>query len=158
MKHLTAFTKPLRLFVVGATLATFVAGCSDDKPKSQTLTPTTTTVSKPAPKDDHNPNPWDHSDEAPVTEAQKHQFERQFADQCVKREMAHAGNNAEARQFSRACNCVADFMAKTLTPQEAEKFLIEHENPHSLEIKYENAAYHCVQQKQAPHEPDFSRK
>jgi len=158
MNNLHALDKPMRRLVFSTTLALFVAGCSDDKPKQQTSTNTVTTTSKPAPKDDHNPNPWDHSGEAPVSEAQKQQFEQQFADQCVKREMAHADNNAEAQQFSRACNCVAHFMAKTLTPQEAEKFLAEHENPHSLEIKYENAAYHCLQQKQPPHEPDFSRK
>jgi hypothetical protein len=44
-----------------------------------------------------------------------------------------------------------------LTSQEAEKFLDEHENPQSLRIKYENAAYHCLQEKAPPQEPDFSR-
>jgi len=156
MKNLSPFSQSTCLLVFSATLATFVAGCSDDKPKPQAPAKTTTTT--PAPKNDHNPNPWDHSGEKPVADSQKREFEQQFADQCVKREMAHGGNNAAAQSFSKDCNCIAHFMAKTLTPQEADKFLDEHENPHSLKIKYENAAYHCLQQKQPPHAPDFSRK
>jgi hypothetical protein len=38
-------------------------------------------------------------------------------------------------------------MLKDLTDDEAEKFLTEHENPRSLQIKYNSAAYHCAQQK-----------
>jgi hypothetical protein len=47
---------------------------------------------------------------------------------------------------------------KDLTAQEAEKFLTEHENPQSLRIKYENAAYHCLQENAPPKEPNFSRQ
>ncbi len=41
-------------------------------------------------------------------------------------------------------------MMKDLTAIEAEKFLVEHESAQSLTIKYENAAYHCLQQKTPP--------
>jgi len=47
---------------------------------------------------------------------------------------------------------------KDLTAIEAEKYLTEHENAQSLRIKYENAAYHCLQQNAHPAGPDFSRK
>lgn len=142
------------LFVLGTTLVAFVAGCSDDKPKQQA----STTTNKPVPKNDHNPNPWDHSGEVPVTENQKHQFAQQFADQCIKRETERAIEGTDPARFATPCNCIAHHLAKDLTSQEAEKFLDEHENPHSLEIKYENAAYHCLQQQQPHHGPDFSRK
>ena len=42
--------------------------------------------------------------------------------------------------------CVATYMMKDLTAQEAEKFLKEHENPRSLQIKYNSAVFHCSQQ------------
>ena len=44
---------------------------------------------------------------------------------------------------------------KDLTGEEAEKFLAEHENPQSLRIKYENAAYHCLQQNTPPLDHNF---
>lgn len=153
MKTIVLIAKSL---AIGASLTTLLAACSDDKPKAPAATAPVTT--QEAIKKNHNPNPWDHSGEVPVTDDQKHQFEQQFADQCVKRETEHANQGADPAPFNKPCNCIAQFMAKTLTPQEAEKFLDEHENPHSLEIKYENAAYHCLQQKTSPRAPDFSRK
>ncbi len=157
MKTLTLITKPLGLLVMGWVLAACLAGCSDDQPQ-QPAAPSANTRNAMATQDGHNPNPWDHSGEQPVSEDQRQQFAEQFAEQCLKREIANTGDNANVQQASRACHCVAQFMAKTLTPQEADKFLKEHENPHSLEIKYENAVYHCLQQKQPPHAPNFSRK
>jgi len=156
MKNIAIITKFLSTAAMVATVATLVSACSDDKPKAPAASAPVTT--QEAIKKDHNPNPWDHSGETPVTENQKHKFEQQFADQCVKRETEHAGEGADSSQFNKPCACIAQYMAKNLTPQEAEKFLDEHENPHSLEIKYENAAFHCLQQQQPPHDPDFSRK
>jgi hypothetical protein len=36
-------------------------------------------------------------------------------------------------------------MVKDLTDEEVEKYLTEHENPRSLQIKFDAAAYHCTQ-------------
>lgn len=83
-----------------------------------------------------------------VTASDKQKFEQAFAAQCVERETKNSVNpeNDKARA-SRDCECVAMFMMKDLTAIEAEKFLTEHQNSQSLTIKYENAAYHCLQQK-----------
>jgi hypothetical protein len=144
MKKLTITKKLLMAAIIGSTAALFVTACSDDKPKTPAATA----------KADHNPNPWDHSGEPKVTESQKQHFEKTFAEQCVTRE-SH-GDEQDKERFTKPCNCIARFMAKDLTPQEADKFLSEHENPQSLRIRYENAAYHCLQEKAPPHDPDFS--
>lgn len=142
----------MQTVIIGATTALLLSACSDDKPKTAK-----TTTSATAEKPDHNPNPWDHSGEPKVTDSQRQHFEKTFADQCIEREAQNADDGQDKERFSKPCTCIARFMAKDLTPQEADKFLTEHENPQSLRIRYENAAYHCLQEKVPPHEPDFSR-
>jgi hypothetical protein len=144
---MTLFTPHLLMAALaGAMLALAVTGCSDGQEKS---------AARPA-KTSHNPNPFDHSGDIPVTTAQKQKFEQEFAAQCVAREVKNSDNPAEdGKRFERPCTCIATFLMKDLTAQEAEKFLIEHENPQSLKIKYENAAYHCLQEKMPPKEPNF---
>lgn len=114
-----------------------VAGCSDEKtasknniektPISHTLLGTSTTASD------------------------KQKFEQAFENQCVQRELKNSANpDSDKGRVNKACSCIATFMMKDLTAIEAEKFLVEHENAQSLTIKYENAAYHCLQQKTPP--------
>ncbi|MDD2660330.1 MAG: hypothetical protein PHY54_11750 [Methylococcales bacterium] len=127
--------------LTGIFIALSVSGCSDDKKETVAVKSNTTTPIH---------NPFDHSHDIPVTDIQKHKFEHEFAEQCVKRELKESVNKDEDRErFSKSCMCVATYMMKDLTAQEAEKFLKEHENPRSLQIKYEGAAYHCTQQKSA---------
>lgn len=152
---INSISKSLLTLTIGAVCAVMLNACSDDKPQTTSVTPSVSQA-KPAPT--HNPNPFDHSGEVKVTESEKQRFEREFASQCVNREIKNSDNNeADKERFAKPCTCIATFMMKDLTAQEAEKFLTEHENPQSLRIKYENAAYHCLQEKAPPHEPDFSR-
>ena len=114
-------------------IALSVTGCSDDK-------------EKPVPVKAAF-NPFDHSHDVPVTDVEKHKFEHDFAAQCVERELKNSVNIEEDKpRFSKSCMCVATYMMKDLTAQEAEKFLKEHENPRSLQIKYNSAVFHCSQQ------------
>lgn len=94
-----------------------------------------------------------------VTSSDKQKFEKTFENQCIQRELKNSTNpdNDKAR-VSKACECIATFMMKDLTAIEAEKFLVEHENAQSLTIKYENAAYHCLQQKAPPQAPHLFGK
>ena len=118
-------------------IALLVTGCSDDKEKKPTPAPVKTVF-----------NPFDHSHDTPVTDVQKHKFEHDFAAQCVDRELKNSVNKEDDRQrFSTSCLCIAEYMMIDLTAQEAEKFLTEHENPRSLQIKYDAAVYHCTQAK-----------
>ncbi|MEI7995385.1 MAG: hypothetical protein WCH01_10835 [Methylococcaceae bacterium] len=114
-------------------IALTVTGCSDDKEKSVPV------------KTSHNP--FDHSHDVPVTDIEKHKFEHDFAAQCLERELKNSVNiEVDKPRLSKSCMCVATDMMKDLTAQEAEKFLKEHENPRSLQIKYNSAVFHCSQQ------------
>ncbi len=155
MKKLEIIKKLLVTALLSGTFALTVAGCSDKSENKENKE--NKEVASPK-KANHNPNPWDHSADVPVTDNEKSQFEHDFAAQCVDREAKNSGDTADKERFGKPCLCIAQFLSKNLTSQEAEKFLSEHENPQSLRIKYENAAYHCLQEK-APHkEPDFSRQ
>jgi len=152
MKILQLTSKIIFAAIVCGVLVLSATGCSDNSDKKEKPL---AAKAKPT----HNPNPFDHSGEAKVTESEKQKFEQVFAAQCVERESKNPDNKDDnKKRFERPCTCIAMFLMKDLTPQEAEKFLDEHENPQSLRIKYENAAYHCLQENAPPKEPNFSRQ
>lgn len=124
-------------------ISVVVVGCSDDKPTKSSKT------EKPA------FDPFDHSKDEKISSSEKEQFEKAFAEQCVKREMA-AAPNSDKEKFDRPCTCVATYLMKDLTAKEAEKFVTEHENPVSLTFKFENAAYHCLQEKAPQKDAGFT--
>ncbi len=130
-------------------IAVAVVGCSDDKQPETTKSTATKTVY----------NPFDHSHDVKVTDEQKNKFVQEFANQCVPREVKHSDNKEiDAKRYAMPCTCIAKFLMKDLTADEAEKFIAEHENAQSLVIKYENAAYHCLQQNAQPKGPNFTRQ
>ncbi|MDD5578663.1 MAG: hypothetical protein PHY16_05190 [Methylobacter sp.] len=123
-------------------ILSYVTGCSDSEDKKAVAT------------GEHNP--FDHPHEFPVTDIQKHKFEHEFAKQCVQNELRNSINkDVDEERYAKPCMCIATYMMKDLTAQEAKKFITEHENPRSLQIKFDSAAYHCLQQKaqsiQEPH-------
>lgn len=129
-------------------------GCSDDQSKTNANTNSNTTTKAATAQQPFNP--FDHSKDKVVPEAEKERFETVFTEQCVKREML-AAPNSDKERFVAPCNCIADQLAKNLTAKEAEKFMKEHENPVSLTFKFENAAYHCLQEKAAPKDSGFNQ-
>lgn len=132
-----------KLFVVFSVL--LAIGCSDDKPASTTKAQTNGVEQAPISHTLLNTK---------VSASDKQKFENAFAEQCVARELKNSINpDNDKPRFAQACECIATFMMKDLTAIEAEKFLTEHQGSQSLTIKYENAAYHCLQQKtpQPPH-------
>ncbi len=144
MKNIT-FTKNFCFAAITAlVIALSLSACSDDKQK----TAPTNVVH----------NPFDHTHDAPITDVQKHKFEHDFAQQCVQRELkASVNKETDEKRYTQSCMCIAQFLMKNLTTGEAEKFLGEHKNAQSLIIKYESAAYHCLQQNAPPKGPSFSR-
>jgi hypothetical protein len=147
MKTLT-FTKNFFFAVLTSmVIALSVTGCSDDEEKVGTEKAAVKTA-------EHNPNPFDHSHDVQVTDVQKHEFEHAFAKQCVQRELKNSVNkDMDEDRYNEPCMCIATFLMKNLTAAEAEKFIDEHKNAQSLVIKYENAAYHCLQEKVQPRGP-----
>jgi methionine-rich copper-binding protein CopC len=137
MITLTNLKKMTFATVICAVLSVAVVGCSDDKSDF---------------------DPMDQSKIKPVPDKEKIEFEHKFADQCVTRELKNSQNSeADNAGLENTCLCVSKYLMKNLTEQEAEKFLEDDENPESLVIKYDAAAYHCLQENQ-PKGPDFSKK
>jgi len=130
--------------VLSLSLALILNACSDDEPVQQT-------------KKVHNP--FDHSHDATVTDIQKHVFEHDFAEECIAREVAQSNNKEYDKQrYAKPCMCIAQFMLKDLTAIEAEKFIKENKSTQSLRIRFENAAYHCLQEKGQPKSPQLFNK
>lgn len=91
---------------------------------------------------------FDHPHGDEVSDLVKHKFEHQFADECVAKEVVNSPNKAEdKKRWEKPCLCIASFMMKDLTAVEAEKFVNEKKHTQSMRIRYENAAYHCLQKK-----------
>ncbi len=112
-----------------------LSACSDDKQATGNQPTTQSTVRK-----------FDHAHGAEVTDLVKHEFEHDFAEQCVERELRNSINKEQDRQrFGKSCMCIATYMMKDLTAKEAEKFVKQHKNTQSLRIRFENAAFHCLQ-------------
>lgn len=119
----------------------FTAGCSDQQETKQATNKTV-----------HDP--FDHSHDVKVTDVEKHKFEHDFAQQCVRRELEKSTNKAEdEKRWQKPCMCIATYLMKGLSAAEAEKFINEHKSTQSLVIKYENAAFHCLQAKAQPQGP-----
>ncbi len=116
-------------------LLILVSGCSDDAPQQ---------VNKVH-------DPFDHSHDEVVTDIEKHKFEHDFAEQCIAREISQSINkDNDRKRFTKPCMCIAKYMLKDLTAVEADKFLKEKKGTQSLRIRYDNAAYHCLQEKSKP--------
>lgn len=128
-------------FLLTTCIILTVVGCSDDKGKESKMQ--TNGVEK---------TPISHTLlDAKVSASDKQKFEIAFASQCEQRELKGSNNpDTDKPRVDKACECIATFMMKDLTAIEAEKFLTEHQGSQSLTIKYENAAYHCLQQKNPP--------
>lgn len=144
MKTFSLTNKPCFVFLIAILVSLFVIGCSDEKSKKEPV------------KEDKKEafNPFDHSHDLKITDVEKHKFEHQFAEECEQRELKNSPNSDKA-QFSKPCMCIAQYLMKDLSAQEAEKFMVEHENTQSLKIKYNAATYHCLQEN-APHkDPGF---
>lgn len=137
--------------LTGAAVALLVSGCSDDeKPNAAAPVKSAKINTK---------NVFDHAHGSDVSDLEKHKFEHDFADQCVARELQQSINkDVDKKRFEKPCMCIAKFMMKDLTAKEAEKFLKEHKNTQSLRIRFENAAYHCLQEKTQPKSPNLFGK
>ena len=140
--------------LIGAVIAFSLAACSDEKPKAeQAITQDKAALAETVSVD----SPHDPTPEAEMSQKQK--FEHDFAAQCIDRELNNSTNKiADAGRLTKSCECIAAYITKDLTDEEAEKFNSEHEHPQSLRIKFEAAAYECLQEKTQPAEPKLFGK
>lgn len=126
--------------------AWLLAACSDDTRSTAAPPPSASpsvSATSAVPR-------YDHGHDREVTDLVKHQFEHEFADQCVEREIKHSNNPEVDRQrWTQPCMCIAQYLMKDLTAKEAELFLKQNKNTQSLRIRFEAAAYQCLQKKAA---------
>lgn len=91
---------------------------------------------------------YDHIHDS-LTNMDKHPFEHEFSRQCIARETANSVNKEyDEKRFAEPCLCIAMYLMKDLTAVESEKFLLEKKHTQSLRIRYETAAYNCLQKQQ----------
>jgi len=89
---------------------------------------------------------------------EKGKFKKEFTKECIAREVANAGNKkADINYIEKTCNCIADYMDNKLTDQEADEYLKEGNNVRAFQIRYDAAAYECVQESQKVAEPKITR-
>jgi len=137
----------LKTLAVSLCFALSLNACSDDEPKK--IIPKNVVAT-------HNDFDHDH-DEA--TNLEKHKFEHKFAEQCVAREVKGSVNKEhDTKRFAKPCLCIAKEMMDDLTAVEAEKFLEEKKHTQSLTIRFEAAAYNCLQEKAKPQAPQIFKR
>lgn len=150
MKKLRQNSLCVALISVAMVLA--VASCSDEKPAS---TNKAVEAEKSA-KESYET--FEVKPDTEVTQVERLKFEHDFAAQCVERELKDSNNKEQDEErVTKLCECITKEVSKTLTDEEAEKFVGEHENPRSLGIKFENASFQCMPEKTAA-SPGFSHQ
>lgn len=141
--------KLLKILLISV-MALFLAACSDDK--AEDAAPETA-VAKAKPANNNNVDAGEASDSA------KQKFEKTFAKNCVTRELKNSTNkDIDEKRFTESCGCIAKHIAEDLAEVDAEKYLEDHEDTHTLQIKFDAAAYFCVQNKTLPKGPHLFGK
>ncbi|WKJ90548.1 hypothetical protein QZJ86_21475 [Methylomonas montana] len=131
-----------------SSLAIVSSGCSSDEaeaPKTSAGTAKTKVVHR--------------VDSGEATEPEKRQFEKEFSAKCVARELKNSNNkDVDEKRFQESCDCIAEHIMKDLSEIDAEKYLEDHEDTHTLQIKFDAAAYFCLQNKPQPKGPHLFGK
>jgi hypothetical protein len=142
----------LKLIISLSVLTLVLSACSDDK-----ATPAAANKATPAPQTKHADPHREDTGEATVTVKQK--FIKQFSTNCVSRELKKSINQeSDEKRFADACACIANKISEDLADIDAEKYLLDHEDTQTLEIKFDHAAYFCLQSKPQPKGPHLFGK
>lgn len=89
---------------------------------------------------------------------EKGKFNKEFSKDCIARELNSAGEaKVDKAYIEKTCNCIADYMDDHLTDQEADEFLKEDSHMRALQIRYDTAAYHCIQGADKVAEPKITK-
>lgn len=148
MKH-HSINKAFALLLI-STLALLAAGCSDDKPEAPANQATSKT--KPEKKD----NSVDYGE---ASDSVKKKFINEFSKNCVARELQNSVNkDVDEKRFQQSCDCIAQHIADDLADVDAEKYLDDHEDTQTLGIKFDTAAFFCLQNKPQPKGPHLFGK
>ena len=151
MKIINSRQKLLSLAIISS-FALLLSACSDDKTQSSSAV-----KNAPAAKPAVNHHVDAAKGEAPETVKQK--FINAFSKTCVARELKSSVNkDLDQKRFEESCGCIAQHIADDLADVDAEKYLVAHEDTQSLDIKFDQAAYFCLQTKGLPKGPHLFGK
>jgi len=131
-------------------LAILATGCSDDKAQAPQ---TATAVGSPAAK--AKPVKTENTvDYGEASDSVKNKFIKTFSQNCVARELKNSTNKeVDEKRFQQSCDCIAGHIADDLAEVDAEKYLEDHEDTQTLGIKFDSAAFFCLQNKPQPKGP-----
>ncbi len=133
-------------------LAIMFAGCSNEEPATAKTEVTGTSKPKPVNKD----NDVDYGE---ASDSVKNNFIKTFSKNCVTRELKASIDKAhDQKRFQETCDCIAQHIAEDLADIDAEKYLDDHEDTHTLQIKFDAGAYFCLQNKPQPKGPHVFSK
>ena len=141
IQHMNKYNDSIKfsaLSLVTLFLSLALSACSDSGEQRQQRSEVKLSKTQPS---------FDHPHGAEVSDLVKHKFEHDFAAQCVEREIKASGDDVQNRdRLEKSCMCIAQHLMAGLTAKEAELFLDKHKDTQSLRIRYEAAAYKCLQE------------
>jgi len=144
MKNLKGIKK-LIVISIFSIFSVFSSGCSDDKVEKSSV--------------EAKPGKLNHVDYGEASETVKQKFAGTFAKNCVSRELKNSINkDVDEKRFTESCSCIAKHISENLSDVDAEKYLQEHEDTQALEIKFDTAAFFCLQNKPQPKGPHLFGK
>jgi len=165
MSHFTSKANRF-LSVLPLAAVVFLSACSDDdNNKEVVVKPAAIAKSIVGNNKNMTPNKMDdkqHYKEMskPLDKAswvEKGKFKKEFNKDCVTREVNLAGDKADHKYIEKTCACITDYMDNHLTDAEADEFLKEDSHMRALQIRYDTAAYQCIQEDQKVAEPKVTR-
>ncbi len=143
--------KILGLAITSA-LVVLLSACSDDKAQSSG-------TEKNAPASKLAKNHHVDAGKGEAADSVKQKFINEFSNKCVSRELKNSNNpDFDKKRFEDSCSCIAKHIADDLADVDAEKYLVAHEDTQSLDIKFDQAAYFCLQAKGLPKGPHLFGK
>lgn len=130
-------------------LAVLATGCSDDKAEA------TKNAAISAPSAKNKPVKTDNTvDYGEASDSVKNKFIKTFSQNCVARELNNSNNkDVDEKRFQQSCDCIAGHIADDLAEVDAERYLEDHEDTQTLGIKFDSAAFFCLQNKPQPKGP-----
>jgi PBP1b-binding outer membrane lipoprotein LpoB len=129
-----------------ALLAVVLGGCSDEKADKASVAKTQS----------HKLN---HVEYGEASDSVKAKFIKEFSNKCVNRELKNSVNkDNDQKRFEENCSCIAKHISDNLADVDAEKYLQLHEDTQALDIKFDTAAYFCLQAKSLPKGPHLFGK
>jgi hypothetical protein len=142
--------KVLTLSLISS-VAILSSGCSSDEPETAKTASSVSSPAKPTAKQNS-------ANDGEASDSVKQKFIKTFSKNCVTRELNNANNASDEKRFQQSCDCIAQHIAEDLADVDAEKYLEDHEDTHTLQIKFDAGAFFCLQNKPQPKGPHLFGK